>query len=54
MGKLVVTIGVGDQQGRQFEDLEVPVDTGSTFTAGHGGAGADARTERRREEAPIR
>ena len=22
MGKLVVTIGVGDQQGRQFEDLE--------------------------------
>ena len=33
MGKLVVTIGVGDQQGRQFEDLEVTVDTGSTFTA---------------------
>ena len=32
MGKLVVTIGVGDQQGRQFEDLEVTVDTGSTFT----------------------
>ena len=31
--KLVVTIGVGDQQGRQFEDLEVTVDTGSTFTA---------------------
>ena len=29
MGKLVVTIGVGDQQGRQFEDLEVTVDTGS-------------------------
>ena len=25
--------GVGDQQGRQFEDLEVTVDTGSTFTA---------------------
>ena len=23
MEKLVVTIGVGDQQGRQFEDLEV-------------------------------
>ena len=33
MGKLVVTIGVGDQQGTQFEDLEVTVDTGSTFTA---------------------
>ena len=33
MGKLTVTIGVGDQQGRQFEDLEVTVDTGSTFTA---------------------
>ena len=33
MGKLVVTIGVGDQQGRRFEDLEVIVDTGSTFTA---------------------
>ena len=33
VGKLVVTIGVGDQQGRQFEDLEVTVDTGSTFTA---------------------
>ena len=27
MGKLVVTIGVGDQQGRQFEDLEVTVDS---------------------------
>ena len=33
MGKLVVTIGVGDQQGGQFEDLEVTVDTVSTFTA---------------------
>ena len=33
MGKLVVTIGVGDQQGRQFKDLEVTVDTGSTFIA---------------------
>ena len=33
VGKLVVTIGVGDQQGRQFEDLEVTVDTRSTFTA---------------------
>ena len=33
VGKLIVTIGVGDRQGRQFEDLEVTVDTGSTFTA---------------------
>ena len=33
MGKLTVTIGVGNQQGRQIEDLEVIVDTGSTFTA---------------------
>ena len=33
MGKLTVTIGVRDQQGRQFEDIEVTVDTGSTFTA---------------------
>ena len=33
MGKLTVTIGVGNQQGGQIEDLEVIVDTGSTFTA---------------------
>ena len=33
MGKLTITIGVGDQQGSRFEDLEVTVDTGSTFTA---------------------
>ena len=33
MGKLIVTIGVGDQQGQKFEDIEVIVDTGSTFTA---------------------
>ena len=33
MGKLTVTIGVGNQQGGQFEVLEVTVDTGSTFTA---------------------
>ena len=33
MGKLLVTIGVGDQQGRRFEEIEVTVDTGSTFTA---------------------
>ena len=29
----LVTIGVGDQHGRQFQDVEVTVDTGSTFTA---------------------
>ena len=33
MGELTVTIGVGNQQGGQLEDLEVIVDTGSTFTA---------------------
>ena len=33
MGTVEVTIAVGDPQGRQFEDLEVTVDTGSTFTA---------------------
>ena len=33
MGKLTVTIGVADQQGSQFHDVEVIVDTGSTFTA---------------------
>ena len=33
MGKLIVTIGVGDQQGRRFEDIDVVVDTDSTFTA---------------------
>ena len=33
MGKLTVTIGVGNQQGEQLEDLEVIVDTGSTFAA---------------------
>lgn len=33
MGKLTITIAVGDQQGARFEDLEVAVDTGSTFTA---------------------
>ena len=33
MGKLTVTIGVGDQQRTHFEDIEVIVDTGSTFTA---------------------
>ena len=33
MGKLVITIGAGDPQGDQFRDVEVTVDTGSTFTA---------------------
>ena len=33
MGTVTVTIGVGAPQGRQFEELEVTVDTGSTFTA---------------------
>ena len=33
MGTVKVTIGVGDPQGRQFEDLEVVVDMGSTYTA---------------------
>ena len=33
MGTVKVTIGVGDPQGRQFEVVEVVVDTGSTYTA---------------------
>ena len=33
MGNLMVTIGVGDQQGGQFQYIQVTVDTGSTFTA---------------------
>ena len=33
MGTVMVTIGVGDPQGQRFEELEVEVDTGSTFTA---------------------
>ena len=33
MGAVKVTIGVGDPQGRQFEELDVTVDTGSTYTA---------------------
>ena len=33
MGTAVVTIGIGDPQGRRFEDIDVIVDTGSTFTA---------------------
>ena len=33
MGTIAVTIGIGDPQGRRFEELEVTVDTGSTYTA---------------------
>ena len=33
MGTVKVTIGVGDPQGRQFEDVDVVVDTESTYTA---------------------
>ena len=33
MGTVKVTIGVGDPQGRQFEVVEVVVDTGSTYTS---------------------
>ena len=33
MGTVTVTIGVGDPHGQQFLDLEVVVDTGSTYTA---------------------
>ena len=33
MGTVVVTIGIGDPQGKRFEDVDAIVDTGSTFTA---------------------
>ena len=33
MGTVTVTIGIGDPQGLRFEELEVTVDTGSTYTA---------------------
>lgn len=33
MGEVRVTIAVGDRQGQAFEEVEVIVDTGSTFTA---------------------
>ena len=32
MGTVMVTIGVGDPHGQRFEELELEVDTGSTFT----------------------
>ena len=33
MGTVKVTMAVGSPQGQQFEDIEVIVDTGSTYTA---------------------
>ena len=33
MGTVKVTMGVGDPQGRQFEDIEVTLDSGSIYTA---------------------
>ncbi len=33
MGTVTVSIGVGDPDGHRFEELEVVVDTGSTYTA---------------------
>ena len=33
MGTVTVTIQVGDRDGRQFEELDMIVDTGSTYTA---------------------
>ena len=32
MGRVDITIAVGDPQGNRFEELEVLVDTGATFT----------------------
>ena len=33
MGTVTVTIEVGDPQGRNFREIELEVDTGSTYTA---------------------
>ena len=33
MGTVLTTIEVGDPQGRNFQEVEVEVDTGSTYTA---------------------
>ncbi len=33
MGTITVTIQVGDPQGNRFEELDIIVDTGSTYTA---------------------
>ena len=36
MATVKVTIGIGDPQGRRFEELEVTVDTGLIYTAAPG------------------
>ena len=33
MGTITVTIQVGDPHGEQFEEIDITVDTGSTYTA---------------------
>ena len=33
MGTVTATIEVGDPQGRNFQEIELEVDTGSTYTA---------------------
>ena len=33
MGTVTTTIEVGDPQGRNFREIELEVDTGSTYTA---------------------
>ena len=33
MGTITVTVEVGDRQGGRFEELDITVDTGSTYTA---------------------
>ena len=33
MGTVTATIEVGDPQGRNFQEVELEVDTGSTYTA---------------------
>ena len=33
MGTVTTTIEIGDPQGRNFQEIELTVDTGSTFTA---------------------
>ena len=58
MGTVTVAIGVGDPQGQRFEELEVEVDTGSTYTAAPGAmlGGASGKVtplqDRRRQDRP--
>ena len=33
MGPVIATIEVGDPQGREFREVDLEVDTGSTYTA---------------------